>query len=456
MSKFLYLIVAVMVVFIDGWAATREPDEVVFRLGIGRVYLMEWLVYGLLAYYIFNWFLNSNTAKKPKLFSTTPLDKPLLLFGLMLPAFAVYGLLRGNSFQYAFGYFEWRSLFVAIVFYFLVTSILDTPAKARALFEWFLLLCAAKATYYLVFYLFGIPYPFAKIIGAGPFDEGPETMMFVFAALAAISLWLFRGEKRTRLQSLAPWVALVIVGNLAISVKRTAQVGLVLGIIILGLRLPWRRLARATSVAAVAAALFSLVLGIANSGSAATGLAASASRYDEVLSFTQSPSQIATPGETVAFHVLDLLDVWGEIIQHPVLGTGFGSQYTRDLTLLPSVGGETLGDEAGMVHDQYLYLWWKMGAVGLIAFLYLLVSVLRFFKKATPSIPLSELEAISLGLYAALWADVSMELLAPQWFASTKVAMLILMCIAVGVCIAKAKVRHTRSTVPAPASVENA
>jgi hypothetical protein len=448
MSFLLYLIVGVIVIFIDGWAPTREPDEVIFRLGIGRVYLMEWLVYGLLAMYIFDWFMNSNPRKQRKLFAATPLDKPLLLFGLMLPAFGIYGLLRGNPFQAAFGYWEWRSLFLAIVFYFLCTSILDTSEKALRLFDWFLLLCAAKATYYLVFYLLGIPYPFEKIIGAGPFDEGPETMMFVFAALAAISLWLFRGESRTRLQSIAPWAALVLTANLAISAKRTVQIGLVLGLIVLGLHLPWRKLIRSASVAIVAAILFTTLLGIANSGSAATGVSASVSRYGEVLDFIQDPGRLSTPGETFAFHVLDLFDVWGEITQHPVLGTGFGSQYSRDLTLLPSVGGEGLGLEAGMVHDQYLYLWWKMGAVGLIAFLYLFGSILRFFKQATPSIPLSELEAISMGLYAAFCADVFMELLAPQWFASTKVAILILMCMAVGVCFARVKVRNTKDRPP--------
>jgi hypothetical protein len=444
MNFFIYLIVAIVVVFIDGWAPTRSPEEVVFRLGIGRIYLMEWLVYGLLAIYIFDWVMNGGLSRQRNLFRETPLDKPLLYFGLMMPVFGLYGLLRGNPFQVAFGYWEWRSLFAAIVFYFLFTSILDTSSKARRLFEWFLVLCAAKATYYLVFYVLGLPYPFEKIIGAGPFDEGPETVMFVFAALAAISLWLFRGEKNTRLQGLAPWAALVLVANLAISAKRTMQVGLVLGLVVLGLRLPWRRLVRSASLAAVAAVLFTMLLGIANGGSAATGVSASASRYGEVLDFIQDPTRLSASGETVAFHVLDMLDVWGEISQHPVLGSGFGSHYDRELTLLPSVGGEGLGYEAGMVHSQYLYLWWKMGALGLIGFLYLLFSVLRFLKKATPSIPSSEVEAISLGLYGFLWADAFMEILGPQWFTSTKVSVVMLMCVAVGVCIAREKLKHTR------------
>ncbi len=78
----------------------------------------------------------------------------------------------------------------------------------------------------------------------------------------------------------------------------------------------------------------------------------------------------------------------------------------------------------------------------MIGFLYLLGSVLRFLKKATPSIPLSEVEAISLGLYAAFWADAFMELLAPQWFTSTKVSVVILMCIAVGACMARENVKY--------------
>jgi hypothetical protein len=199
-----------------------------------------------------------------------------------------------------------------------------------------------------------------------------------------------------------------------------------------------------------------MLLGIANGGSAATGVSASASRYGEVVDFIQDPTRLSASGETVAFHVLDMLDVWGEVSQHPVLGSGFGSHYDRELTLLPSVGGEGLGYEAGMVHSQYLYLWWKMGALGLVGFLYLLGSVLRFLKKATPSIPLSEVEAISLGLYAAFWADAFMELLAPQWFTSTKVSVVILICIAVGVCIAREKVKYAKIAGPILATEEKA
>lgn len=453
MNVFLYLIVGIVVIFIDGWAPTRSPEEVVFRLGIGRVYLMEWLVYGLLAIFVLDWLMGEHRIRRNRVFSPTPLDKPLLFFALIMPAFAVYGFLRGNAFQDAFGYWEWRSLFVAIVFYFLFTSILDTPAKARRLFEWFIVLCAAKASYYLAFYLFGLPYPFEKIIGAGPVDEGPENVMFVFAALVAVSLWLFRGEKRTRLQGLAPWAALIIFANLVISGKRTMQVGLLVGLVVLGLRLPWRRAVRTASVVAVAAILFTMLLGVSSSGSSATGVSASASRYSEVLEFIQDPTRLSASGETVAFHVLDMLDVLGEISRHPVLGSGFGSHYDRELTLLPSVGGEGLGYEAGMVHSQYLYLWWKMGLFGLIGFFWVVFRFLRYTRKSISGIAVSESDAIIIGAYSAVCADLFMEMWTPQWFTGTKVAFVVFLGLATAMCLSKKKPEVSR--VQTPAGVRN-
>src|SRR5947209_20384852 len=72
-----YAVVAITVIFVDGWAPTRSSDDVPFRLGIGRMYLMEFPIYLLfLAYLLRNWMRSERRTGK-RLFVATPLDSPL-------------------------------------------------------------------------------------------------------------------------------------------------------------------------------------------------------------------------------------------------------------------------------------------------------------------------------------------------------------------------------------------
>jgi O-antigen ligase len=151
----------------------------------------------------------------------------------------------------------------------------------------------------------------------------------------------------------------------------------------------------------------------------------SASRYDEIFQFIREPSSALSSNGTLAFHILDLVDAWNIIIQRPVLGYGFGSHYDRKLTLIEGAGGEDAGLEPGIVHDLYLHIWWKAGIPGLAIFCWLLVRFFRFGAASMAGPPSSPPQAIALGLYSAMWGDLAMELWGPQWFASTKVALVI-------------------------------
>jgi O-antigen ligase len=124
--------------------------------------------------------------------------------------------------------------------------------------------------------------------------------------------------------------------------------------------------------------------------------------------------------------------------ERPVLGYGFGSHYDRELTLLPGVGGEGADLEPGVVHSQYLHIWWKMGILGLAAYLWLQLGIFRFGAEMLSRVPSSASFAIALGLYSALIGDVAMEVWAPQWFESTKVSLLIFFSLALIVCLVNA------------------
>jgi len=120
---------------------------------------MEFAVYGLLFGYLIRRAVADPRESGQRLFVSTPFDKPLKAFAALLPAFAIYGLAQGNPFQDAFGYFEWRSLFLGIVFYFLVTTIVRNRENALRLFEWFLGVVVLKAVYFLLIYWLCLEYP---------------------------------------------------------------------------------------------------------------------------------------------------------------------------------------------------------------------------------------------------------------------------------------------------------
>jgi hypothetical protein len=468
----LYVIVAFAGLFIDGWAPTRAPEDVVFRLGIGRIYIMEFAVYSLLVLYLVKRTFGKRLASGSPLFVPTPLDAPLKVFAVLIPISAVYGLARGNAFRDAVGYFEWRSLLLAIVFYFLVTTIIQTPEKALQLFKWFFGMAVLKAAYFLIVYLSQAKYPLPHVFGAGPVDEGPENLIFLFAVLPAISYLSFQFKKDRNTPIVAVVAVIVLYVNLLLSAKRAIQSGFVIGLLFLFWSLPrGQRLKLAARPAAVllAVTLFFIAFG---SKRASGGIERSGARYKEVFAAFQNPQEVLpqkdrgatqkespsaasqnrkkvrTTGDTLAFHLLDVWDAWNVIRQRPLLGYGFGSKYHRQLTLLPGVGGQGAGLDPGIMHDQYLHIWWKMGLVGLGVYLWLLFRIFQLGFRAADRLPSTASHAIALGLYSALLGDAGIQVWGADWFSITTASLTIFMSLALIFSVVEAKGR-TNDFAPA-------
>lgn len=432
----IYIILAAAAIFIDGWALERSPDDVVFRLGLGRFYIMEIAVYGLLLMYALKRSFGSSPATRRTLFSRTPLDRPIIAFAALLPVFAFYGLLRGNPLQDAIGYFEWRCLFTAIVFFFLMVTLADTRAKALRYFWWFMALVTAKASYSLFIYLLRIRGPFPDVFGSGPVGEGSENYMFAFAALAAISLLLFGREMREGKRALLWLTVVVTVINILVSEKRSAQLGLAVGLLVLAWRLPWRQKLKWGAITGVVVTGLLILPALLGQKPQARGVQASASRYTEIIEAVQDPASLLPGTGTFAFHVLDWVDAWNSIVERPLLGYGFGGQFVRNYTLLPFASGESI-EPGHIVHNQYLTFWLKMGVIGWAAYVWVFISFFRFGRRMIPGIARSYGEAVSLGLVAALWGDVFMEMWGPNWIGNTQFPILIFSSLAFVVCLTR-------------------
>ncbi len=434
----IYIIVAAAVIFVDGWAPNRDPEDVVFRLSFGRVYIMEIAVFGLLLIYALKRSLGWSSVSQRALFSRTPLDMPLMVFAALLPVFAIYGLVLGNAVQEALGYMEWRSLFMAIVFYFLVTTIITTRKKALQLFWWFLAMDTVIGLYSLALYALRSDGPVPLVLGTGPVGEGPMNYTFMFAALGAISWLLYCKEYDPWKRILLLLAAAVPVVNILMSEKRTPQIGLVVGLVVLTWKIPfWKRLKWGAAGAGVALVIL-LSVSVLGMRPQRTGFEGSASRYTEVLDLVENSNISTTPDDTLGFHIFDLVDSFNSIRLRPILGYGFGGQFQRELTSL--VGGADI--QPGIVHDQYLHFCVKMGLVGLVAFLWVLFRFLSFSYKAISRTPVLEHEAISLGLFSAICGDMALEVWGPCWVGNTKMPIVFLLSFALVVCLLRSSRRE--------------
>jgi O-antigen ligase len=210
---------------------------------------------------------------------------------------------------------------------------------------------------------------------------------------------------------------------------------LVLGNIALAWLLP-KRAKRKWAAAMVGVVALLFFISVLMPKKAATDVSASAGRYDEIVKFLQSGTVPMSGGDSLAFHIYDWFDAWEAIEQHPLLGHGFGGLFKRSYTALPNVMGPK-GVPAGMVHNQYLHFWWKMGLPGLVVFLWTIIRYLRVGYRRIPSIPSLEGRAIAWGLYSAMWGVCAGALWGASFVGDTKEPFLIYFSMALVICLVR-------------------
>jgi O-antigen ligase len=427
-----YAIVAATVILVDGWLITRSVEDVPFRLGLGRLYLLEIPIFVLCLAYVVRHWTTRNRAGFQGMFVPTALNLCLYAWLIAFPIFAIYGLLLGHPLQDAIGYYEWRCLLIAILFYFFVTSLFQSYKDLHKLWTWFFLLATLKSFYSLTLAITKIDPPLPLVFGQGPVGEGPESTVYLFAALPALAILLFRVENDAKWKVCLLFGALVMIADLALSQKRDPQLAFLIGLAVLAWHLPRREKIRWGIRVACLAIVITISGVFANLGSTNSGIGASLSRYGEIIDFIQAPGENIAAGDTFLFHIFDIIDGWEKIKERPLFGQGFGGQTERNLTLLPGTGGADIG--TGMIHNQYLTFWLKMGIAGPILMLWLMGGFLLFCRRKLRYTDPSFATATVIGICAAVWSDAAMEMSGAQWTGNTKtpIVMFLGMALAIG------------------------
>ena len=215
------------------------------------------------------------------------------------------------------------------------------------------------------------------------------------------------------------------------SEKREPQLGFLIGLAVLGWHLPRREKLR-WGIRIASFGLLIMIAGVVTNWDASdSGIGASLSRYNEIIEFVQAPGEQSSSGDTFAFHLFDIIDGWEKIKERPLLGQGFGGQTERNLTLLPFAWGGDI--EPGMIHNQYLTFWLKMGIFGPVLMLWLVIRFLLRASQISSFRAHTFASATVLGIYAAIWADVAMEIWGSQWIGNSKTPVIIFLSMAIAV-----------------------
>jgi len=442
----LILLVVFLGIFTDGYNPNRGIDDIIYRLNVDKLYIMEMLVYTLGFICITRSLLHREyTAWRIK----GTLDRVLPLLAAVTIWFMYYGYERTNSLAKGFGYHGGRVILVGIVFYFLLVNTLSGTEAAIRLFKWLFVAAAFKATYALIAYLIGrsgsanvydgIPVPLYEI------EESFALAVCVIGAVSAVIFGILK--KWEILFALAGSTVMILV--IVLSLRRSVWLSLVVAFIAIFFLGPVAHKIRL----AVCAVLFAGAL-LAMGADVSQRLQKRIGFLAEVI---QRPSLIARQqGSDLQFHYYDILDSWAAFKKAP-FGRGFPGEYRRLLTSNQNNDIERyLG--TGIVHNEVLNIAVKMGVIGVGVYFLMLGA---FFWNARQALRLADVRdrALLTACIGTVLGGAALGLTSAHLMGNTKYPMLYFMMFAfvmvvraqlLGEC--QAKIKNERIKLPAALS----
>ena len=287
-----------------------------------------------------------------------PFTWPLLLLMAGVAAGAVMGIAGGANPTNIF--YVLRVYIYFLIIPFVVRNVLDDRSKQRL----FVIGAAALATFK------GIEGTLAYASGQGRKIEGTTLTFYEPTATWMIVLFLLGVLACRIIGKRMPWwilpASLVTFAALVFSFRRSfwlaAALGVVVVVVVATGQHGWRRV-----LPAVAAFVIAIVVALAFLGSGSTsGL--SAPVLERARSINPSSLQ-AVKGDR--YRLTEQRNVIAEVRNHPVTGIGLGVSWEARYPLSASFEGSR-----GYTHVLLLNYWMKLGILGVIAYLWLMVAVL--------------------------------------------------------------------------------
>lgn len=300
------------------------------------------------------WLFRGKRAAKAVRFSAGTLMVPILVFVGMLVFGVLYGQLRGGA-TFTEALWEVRGFLMMIVGYLLIGMFVQTERESNNL-TWTLLLAPAALALENTYRAFAYK---SAIDGSDLAYDHTDSVVIGCAILLCVAIITYGG---TRWQRRFAFAALPVLTVCLLLMKRRAAFPVVgIGIVVLLIfllrlrpRLFWRYVPPVVLLIALYLAAF-----WTNTGTLGQPARAISSQ------FTPDPRDYASN----LYRDIEKADLLANIQQAPITGLGFGQPFTfyyqlPNLSFWPFWHYET--------HNAVLWVWMKDGAIGFLAFFWLL------------------------------------------------------------------------------------
>ena len=308
---------------------------------------------------------------KMRLILHTPMAKEMLCFLGVCVVSLAFGLVQRYETYYALREFRVSAYFV-LTFLMWISTVVD-DAKRRA----FIILLIGTAflvgVYGIIRYFLGIGKPYYNDTLLVYYDIG-DSMVLYLGLFILTTAWFRFSQYRLSIALLS----FPMVFSLIYSYRRGAWVACAIGLLYILVRhRPVHRRARLSIWRWVGPALAILAIVIVVSNTSASYLVEE--RAESVVDTQDDPSNV--------FRIMDAMNALTTFVRHPVFGVGFGGRYDREY-YSESVAPAEFWDSADRAsHNGYLFILYKMGAIGFLTYAYVLWRFLKLWLRRAGSEP---------------------------------------------------------------------
>jgi hypothetical protein len=400
----------------DGSTMNSYPFNFNFSSPRSMLYLSDALPFSpldlCLILTVVSWFLAAAGSRDWTL-RTRPLLRPMLVFSALLAFGLLWGIGRGGSLTVAM--WELRPLTYLVLMYVFATH-LFTRSKQYVLLAWLIALAIAIQHVFVLQFYFGLSAAQREAMQA--LTEHQTSLLYTFVLILTLALWLFRRCSWTaRLLLLILCVPTLWV--FVLSERRAGFVALVVGFIVLGVVLAFRRTRVFFVVLPIG--LIGLAGYTAAFWNAEDGIGFGAVAIKSVIAPTELSESDASSDLYRQIENFNLV----QTAKSQPLGVGFGQPF---LQLVPLPELSVFPFQEYIPHNSVMWIWLKTGYLGLVVLLYLIAAAIRAGIQSALRLPTGDALAFITAALAYIAMFVTFAFVDMAWTAQS--------CLVLAVCLA--------------------
>lgn len=333
-------------------------------------------------------------------------------------------------------FYDWRALLCGVLITFVTVRLVRDERGIRSAAHILMLMGSTASVLMLVGFFIGASGTSASQTGAVPVFDGPILVVSSLVAAVGLAFISSPGVAPRFLPFIAASSSLLVI---SLSFRRTAWLSIPL--VFMVLLMTGRKDRTRVRLVGLALLLTLTVILALPSG--------------QLIGRLQSFDITSTDPEFAATnrdHVNDLLDAWAQIRSDPILGKGLGTSYQTDLI-------RRWKAESWQVHNALLHTWLFYGILGLVAYLWWWLALIRRMWQEARADRSPLLTVVNRGLLA--WTATAFTIsatFAPSYFSFLQI--MVPMGIVWGLCLrswqlgrSSAIVRHDAALHSVPGSL---